>query len=280
MAHLLLPALFAIFVWWFSTGIVLYLDRLAPRTFKWSMLGATILLIGAIVSLRWISRDTTTLGAYAGFACAVFAWAWQELSFYTGFVTGPRPLPCPGNARGWQRFGYALGCSLYHELAIAGSALCVAAASWGAPNQVATWTFVTFWVLHESARLNVFLGVANLNEEFLPAHMAFLRSYMTKRSLNGLFPVSVTLSTIAGTLVFMQVFQPGETASTAAGHVFVGSIIAVATLEHWFLVVPLPAALLWRWSLDSAQRANPVMALESLPVANGPTPRFQFGRSP
>jgi len=37
------PALFSAFVWWFSTGIVLYLDGLPQRTFRWSLLGSTVL---------------------------------------------------------------------------------------------------------------------------------------------------------------------------------------------------------------------------------------------
>ena len=38
------PIFFALFVWWFSTGAILYLDGLPVPTFKWSMLAATLLL--------------------------------------------------------------------------------------------------------------------------------------------------------------------------------------------------------------------------------------------
>ena len=44
-----LPVLYALFVWWFSTGLILYLDGLPRRTFRWSMLGATVLAwLGAL----------------------------------------------------------------------------------------------------------------------------------------------------------------------------------------------------------------------------------------
>ena len=43
MSAYALPILYALFVWWFSTGLILYLDRLPRHTFRWSMLGATAL---------------------------------------------------------------------------------------------------------------------------------------------------------------------------------------------------------------------------------------------
>ena len=44
-----LPVLFALFVWWFSTGAILYSTACRARTFRWSMLGATGLpLLGAL----------------------------------------------------------------------------------------------------------------------------------------------------------------------------------------------------------------------------------------
>ena len=43
MSAFLLPALYALFVWWFSTGLIIWLDSLPPRTFRWSMLGGTAL---------------------------------------------------------------------------------------------------------------------------------------------------------------------------------------------------------------------------------------------
>lgn len=266
MHHIVLPALFALFVWWFSTGLVIYLDGLHPRTFRWSMAGATLLLGVALVGIARSAWDTTLGGAYAAFACAMLAWAWQEISFYTGYVTGPRPLPSPEGSRGWRHFGYALGCSLYHEIAVIVTATAVVGLTWGAPNQIGTWTFLVLWWMHESARVNVFLGVANLNEKFLPEHMRFLSSFMTKRPMNLLFPVSVTVSTAAAALLARQVFEAGVSQSEAAGFVFLATMMAVAILEHWFLVVPLPSEALWEWGLKS--RRNPGrIDLEQLALA-------------
>ena len=42
--------------------------------------------------------------------------------------------------------------------------------------------------------LNVFLGVRNLNEQFLPKHLRYLGSYLVQKPMNLLFPLSVTVS--------------------------------------------------------------------------------------
>ena len=39
-----LPLVYALFVWWFSTGVIIYLDNLPRRTHRWSMLAATVLV--------------------------------------------------------------------------------------------------------------------------------------------------------------------------------------------------------------------------------------------
>ena len=38
----------------------------------------------------------------------------------------------------------------------------------------------------------------------------------------------------------------------AAALTFVGTLLALAILEHWFLVLPLPDAALWSWILGAA----------------------------
>ena len=42
---------FALFIWWFSTGLILYLDGLPRATFAWSMTGATIILAAVTLAL-------------------------------------------------------------------------------------------------------------------------------------------------------------------------------------------------------------------------------------
>ncbi|NBB83893.1 MAG: DUF3623 family protein, partial [Alphaproteobacteria bacterium] len=72
-----LPVLYALFLWWFSTGVVFYLDGLPKRTFPWSMIGATGVLVAALAGLAAAADDTTVGGAYLSFSCGLLAWVWD-----------------------------------------------------------------------------------------------------------------------------------------------------------------------------------------------------------
>jgi putative photosynthetic complex assembly protein 2 len=270
-----LPVLYALFLWWFSTGLILYLDGLPRRSFRWSMLVATGLLGAALYGLVASSDDTSVGGAYAGFTCGLVIWGWHEISFLTGYVTGPRRTPCPEGCAGWQHFVYATQTILHHELAILATAALVVVLTWGEENQVGTWTFVILWGMRLSAKLNVFLGVPNLAEEFLPEHLHYLKSYLAKRPMNLLFPVSVTVATIVAALLVQQATHAEAMAFEAAGLTFLAALMALAILEHWFLVVSVPDAALWGWALrarsDAAAPAD-AQAAASVPGPGRPAP--------
>ena len=136
MAQYGLPALHGLLIWWFSTGLILLLDGLPQRTFRWSMAAATILLIGAAFGLVASSTDTTVAGAYIAFTCAVVIWGWLEISFYMGFVTGPRTQHCHHDCHGWRHFGHAIQASLYHELAVLVLAGVVIALTWNSSQSI------------------------------------------------------------------------------------------------------------------------------------------------
>ncbi|CAH2601021.1 conserved membrane protein of unknown function [Rhodovastum atsumiense] len=256
MSQYLSPALHALFVWWFSTGVVIYLDGLPRRTHRWTMLGSTLVLAFSLYGVWYSSGDVSVGGAYAAFTYGLLAWSWIEVSFYLGYVTGPRKETCADGCSGWRHFGHAIMASLWHELAILALAAVVGALTWEQPNQVGLWIFVVLWWMHQSAKLNVFLGVRNLNEEFIPDHVAFLKSFFTKKPMNLLFPFSITLSTVAAVVVFQRAFAVGADGFTVTGNMSVGAMLALAILEHWLLVLPIPSAALWAWGLRSRPAAH------------------------
>ncbi|AFL74347.1 putative photosynthetic complex assembly protein PuhE [Thiocystis violascens] len=243
------PILYALGLWWFSTGVVLYLDNLPGRTFRWTMLGGAAVLAIAIFGLFASSISTSTAMNYLAFTCGLVIWGVLEMSYFTGYATGPRKTPCPEGCTQWKRFRLAIMTSLYHELAIMTTGLLLIAISWGEPNQVGTWTFVVLWLMRWSAKLNLFLGVPNLNESWLPEHLRYLKTYMAKRGMNLLFPVSVTLPTILVVLIVLRVSAPDADGSAAVGLTLVATLLALAILEHWLLVLPLPDEALWAWAL-------------------------------
>lgn len=249
MSLYLLPIAYTLFMWWFSTGVILILNRLPRATHPWTMLGATLLLGLAFVGLAATRDDTRVTGAYLAFTCSLLVWAWQEIAFLLGYVTGPRRAPCPPGSRGWRRAGYALQTLLHHELALVVLALAVVAITWGGANPTGLSTFMIFWVMRQSAKLNVFLGVRNPGEAFLPAHLKYLQTYFRRARMNALFPVSVAVSSWLAVLLWQAAAAHGVSAFEATALTFSGTLLSLAILEHWFLVLPLPSQALWNWGL-------------------------------
>ena len=252
-----LPAVYALFIWWFSTGVIMYLDGLPQKTFKWSILGATVLMVFSLLGVYASRNDASVAGAYCAFSCGLLAWGWQEISFYMGYVTGTRKQPCPEGCSGWKHFGHAIQTSLWHELAIIAMGIVIVALTWGSKNQIGMWTFMVLWWMHQSAKLNVFLGVRNLNEEFLPEHLQFLKSFLTKKPMNLLFPLSITISTVILVKLVQAAVQAHGSRFDAAGFCFLAMLMGLAIVEHWLLMLPLPAAALWGWSLKSRKAVKP-----------------------
>jgi len=251
-----LPALYTLFLWWFSTGVILYLDGLPRHTFRWSLLGATALLIAALWALVATSSDTTVTAAYVAFTCGVIAWGWNEMCFLMGFLTGPRKQACPEGCRGWRHFGHGIQAILHHELAIIATALVLLALTWDQPNQVGAWTFLILWFMRLSTKLNVFLGVPNLAEEFLPEHLQYLQHFFTRKRMNLLFPFSVTGATLATAWLIRTSLTPEMGAFETVALALMATLMVLAVIEHWFLVLPPPTTLIWGWGLRSHEQRD------------------------
>ena len=260
--HLSISALlFATFLWWFSTGVIFYLNARSPRTYPLSMLGGSVVLAAAIYGLWATAGSESVASAFIAFSCGLLIWGWHTMSYYMGVITGPRRDRCPPDSRGLQRFVHAIGTSLYHELAILATAGLLVALTWGQANAVGLWTFVLLWGMHVSAKLNVFLGVRNLNVEFIPQRLEYLTTYFRQKPMNLLFPFSVTIGTVVVVKLIELAGAPGVQAFELAGYVLLATLMALAVIEHWFMILPIPAEALWRWSIrnrsdDSATQAD------------------------
>ena len=244
-----LPVVFAIFIWWFSTGVVILLDGLPHRTFRWSLVISSGLALAALFGLAHTASQTTLSGAYCAFTCSLLLWGWHELSFLTGWITGPRKRAnSPGGSR-WHHAWQAVQVILWHELWLLLSMSLIAALTWRQPNSVGLWTFAVLWSMRASAKLNLFLGVRNLGLEFLPAHLSYLQHYFRRARMNLLFPISVTAaSAVAIWMIRGAMSQPAGSAESV-GPLLVATMLVMGVLEHWMLVLPIAPSALWRWAL-------------------------------
>jgi putative photosynthetic complex assembly protein 2 len=58
-------------------------------------------------------------------------------------------------------------------------------------------------------------------------------------------------------MCFVERLMSAGTPVDAIGFALLTSLSALALLEHWFMVIPLPDAKLWRWMLpDHSTRAQ------------------------
>ncbi|TNC13651.1 DUF3623 domain-containing protein [Methylobacterium terricola] len=245
------PILYAVVIWWFLTGAILWLNHRPRRTHAWSFGATTLALAGALWVIAWSATQESEAGAYAAFTAALIVWGWQEMAFYMGYLAGPRRTPGLATDRGLARFGAAAATNLWHEAAIILGFVAIAWLIAGGPNRMALWTYLVLWGMNLSARLNLFLGVRNLNAEFLPEHLRYLGSFFRRAPMNALFPVAMILAT--GFLLVL--LHPAVTESASAfkrsGHTMMATLMALAILEHGFLMLPLPSAALWGWGLPA-----------------------------
>jgi putative photosynthetic complex assembly protein 2 len=257
MTDTLMALGFAIFIWWFSTGIVILLNRMSRTAITMSLVISSALGIGALVGLSHTAHQTGILGAYCAFTCALLAWGWNELSFLTGWITGPQKTAILKSTTGWPRFAASFNAVVWHELAILMVGLVIVVITWDSPNQVGTGTYLVLWAMRTSAKLNLFLGVRNLSEEFLPVHLAYLESFFKRRRMNAFFPFAVVSASACLWWLFDFANQPMTTPAQVVGSVLVGTMLALAILEHLMLVLPLDTTALWRWAIRKQNTETP-----------------------
>lgn len=245
------PPIYAAFVWWFSTGAVLLLVGRSGRFGLSRAFLALGLLAGALGGLALTAGDTSVGGAYTAFTCTILLWGAQEIAFLAGWLTGPRPEPCPAHAAGRVRLGLALQAILYHEFALLSCGAAIAALTWTGANQVGLWTFAALWVLRQSAKINLFLGVPVTNDELMPDAVRFLKTFFTHGPVSGFFPLSVTLATAALVIMIQRIVEVAVSPFDIVGLTLVSTLFALGVVEHWFMLLPLPAMTLWGWGMRS-----------------------------
>jgi putative photosynthetic complex assembly protein 2 len=248
---------FAIFIWWFSTGIVILLNRMSRTAITLSLFISSALGLGALGGLAHTAQQTGVLGAYCAFTCALLAWGWNELSFLTGWITGPQKKAILKSTSGWPRFMASFNAVAWHELAILVVGLVIVTITWDAPNQVGTGTYLVLWVMRTSAKLNLFLGVRNLSEEFLPSHLAYLESFFKRRRMNAFFPFAVVSASACLWFIVDFANHAMTTPAQLVGAVLVGTMLALAIVEHLMLVLPLDTTAMWRWAIRKHPRETP-----------------------
>lgn len=244
-----LAVVYAVLCWWFSTGVILWLDRLPARTFGRSLALWTVLLGLSFWGVDQSMRQDSEFNAYLGFSSVILMWGWHELAFLTGIITGPRKVALSAGARGWQRFTESVGVVLHHELLLLVNFALLWWMQSGRPNHIAICTFALLWCMRLSAKLNLYFGVRQSGSQYLPPHLAYLATYFPSRGLTPWFVLSMSVSVI--TLMWLiRLIQIGDVA-VSTNLVLLSALLGLAIVEHVLMLLPWTLDKLWGWALNS-----------------------------
>ncbi len=268
MADIAIPVIYALLIWWLGTGIVLFVARLPARTYGASLVGGAAIALAAIAIIIATADTVSAGGAYLGFTAAIAIWGFVELTFLTGIILGPNRTEASPAAVGWTRMSHAISAIIHHELALVAGGAVILAASFAADNQVAIWTYAVLWLMRLSSKFNLFLGVPNLHDELLPSRLSHLRGHFKRGPMNPLLPASIILPLFAAG--YLVIAASGSFAETAS--MLLAALLALAALEHVFMLIPLPVMNLWNWRrspVAASEAPTPRPAIEPAPVCQG-----------
>lgn len=263
----------ALFVWWFSTGAILWAVKRADRNgsfahFATAIMGLPLFGVGWYGLVK-TANIASVEGVFGAFLSAIAIWGWIELAFLCGLITGPNPRSCPPGVSPAERFIRAWGTIAYSELVLVISLCGIILICQGAENTFGMWTFIILFFARISAKLNIYLGVPNINVEFLPHPVRHLASHFRIGPMNWFFPVGVSALSLAFACWLERAYVQPEGSATLIGFVLLATLTALALVEHWVMVLPIPDAKLWRWMIadrdQSAHSPNPSSDLREDP---------------
>lgn len=246
MSHPAAAVAFAIFLWWFSTGAVFVLAR------RWSddewraAFFATIAGILSLIGLYVSARMPDLAGMYLAFSSALLLWAWHEAMFLLGFIAGPRRFSATKGLSGAGRFREAFATVRDHELAIAATLPLIMLLTAGGSNPVGLWTFALLWVMRVSAKLCIHLGARHSLSAMMPARQKYLTTYFCTDRTTILLPVVILLA--SGVLFWLCGLAARADVPHSIGLTLIATLLALAVLEHLFLLLPVPDSVLWLWA--------------------------------
>ena len=248
MGEMITAFVFVTCLWFFSTGAILWLNRLDRETHPASLLGISVLCGPAVCGVIVSASESSVSAAYLAFAASLIIWGWHEMSFLMGFVAGPRRTACPQGSRGWERFRLATATLIHHEIALAATCFGLFAITWGQPNQIAAQTFAVLFAMRLCSKFNIFLGVANTGAEMMPDHLDYLKTYFRTRAMNPLFPFTLAGSVALSLMLGSAALSAPAGSGAAAGYLLLLMLALLGVIENCILMMPLRASALWAWA--------------------------------
>lgn len=199
-------------------------------------------------------QENSNLNAYIGFISTIVVWGWHELSFLTGWISGSRKQALDPNLKTWSRFKQSVLVIWHHELALVLNLLLLMGMQVGHPNHTAICTFTLLWLMRLSSKLNLFFGVPQVGEQYLPHQLSYMGSYFRKSEVGIFFYFTMCLSSVTWVVLVWQAHE-GQVAITSHW-VLLASLLGLAIVEHLLMMIPLSLERVWGWALKIESSAE------------------------
>lgn len=180
--------------WWTATGVIFALERSALTRLLGLLLATGLAAWGAHTLVRE-RDDASPRGVRRSFLGGAFLWTWVQVAFYGGWLVGPasRMVPVPAEAPSWSLAVRAVLAMFWYQLAMLAVLAGAGVASARHRNRIGWWSLLLFWITHQAACLNIFLGVENPGRGFFPERLAYLESYFGPARTSWWLPASVAM---------------------------------------------------------------------------------------
>lgn len=228
--------------WWTATGVLYALQR-NPWTRGLAALGAVACVVAAARMLTASREDMSAPGGLRAFFAGALAWTAIITLFFEGWVVGP-PLADLGDAtRGWNGAWSAIRATWHWE---ALALVMIGAVAWSvrrAPNRVALWTLLLFWGAHQTAKLNLFVGVANSGAEIFPPYLSHLPRYFGPAENSPLLWLTIEGFAVMTIWLLLPSMRPMDNGARMR-RLVIAALAGLAAAEHALLATRLPI-MLW-----------------------------------
>jgi len=228
--------------WWTATGVLYALQR-NPWTRGLAALGALACVVASARMLVASRDDTSAPGGLRAFFAGALAWTAIITLFFEGWVVGP-PVEALGSAtRGWDGAWSAIRATWHWE---ALALVVLGAVAWGvrgARNRVALWTLLLFWGAHQTAKLNLFVGVVNSGAEIFPPYLAHLPRYFGPAENSPLLWLTIEGFAVLSIWMLLPAIRPLDNGARMR-RLVIAALAGLAAAEHALLATRLPI-MLW-----------------------------------
>ncbi|MDX2183475.1 MAG: DUF3623 family protein [Gemmatimonadaceae bacterium] len=237
--------------WWLATGLIFLIQR-DPITRLFGVAAATAL--GAVgVWLVVSTRDSATpKGALRAWLGAALLWAWPATLLYAGLPAGPadaatRALPYAQGS--WPMALDAIRATIANDVIGVLLLGVLVVLTIGHANRMSVWAYLLFWVVQQSAKLNIFFGVERAGAEFLPMHLRFLERFFGPSENSPLLGATIIVLSIVAALFAWQASRT-KLGYLRNGLALLTAVLVLAVVEH-LVIGGVFEAPLWKAFLDA-----------------------------